>query len=371
MKLEPFLLDHWMEAHRGARFDLAASTGPVWTVRELLELAGEDAREAFLDGALSYCPAAGHDDLRQAVADLHGASPDDIQMLTGAAEALMILFFLAAESGANIVVPAPCFPTFVEVPRGLGLEVRSYRLRPENGFAIDVDEVKRLVDSHTKLLLVNSPHNPSGAVAPVETLRALHDFAAEHEVQFVVDEVYHPIYHGEPGGTAAMLPHATILGDFSKAFSLSGLRTGWILDRNRARLARYFNARSYFSVSNSMPGERLAVLATRHSETIFERAHQVASANLALLDRFFETFSDTFDWVRPAGGFTAFPSLRDGADARPLCEAAAARGVLMSPGDCFDMPSHFRIGFGACAEGYADALELVGEATRRTMTVAG
>ena len=371
MKLEPFLLDHWMEAHRGTRFDLAASTGPVWTVRELLELAGEDAREAFLDGALSYCPAAGHADLRQAVADLHGADPDDVQILTGAAEALVILFFLAAEPGANIVVPVPCFPTFTEVPRGFGLEVRQYRLRPETHFAIDVDEVRRLVNGHTKLILVNSPHNPSGAVAPVGTLRALHDFAAERDVQFVVDEVYHPIYHGEPRLTAATLPHATILGDFSKAFSLSGLRTGWILDRNRARLARYFNARSYFSVSNSMPGERLAVLAARHSEAIFERAHQVAGANLALLEQFFEIFRDTFDWVRPEGGFTAFPSLRDSADTRPLCEAAVARGVIMSPGDCFGMPSHFRIGFGACAEGYADALELVGEATRSTLAVAG
>ena len=371
MKLEPFLLDHWMEAHRGTRYDLAASTGPVWTTRELLDLAGDDTREAFLDGALSYCPAAGHDDLRQAIADLHGAGPDDIQILTGAAEALVILFFLAAEPGANIVVPAPCFPTFVEVPRGLGLEVRSYRLRPENGFAIDVDEVKQLVDGHTKLLLVNSPHNPSGAVVPVETLNALHDFAAERDVQFVVDEVYHPIYHGEPRLTAAALPHATILGDFSKAFSLSGLRTGWILDRNRARLARYLNARSYFSISTSMPGERLGVLAARHSEAIFERARRVAGANLSLLEQFFETFSDTFDWVRPEGGFTAFPSLRDSADARPLCEAAVARGVLMSPGDCFGMPSHFRIGFGACADGYAHALELVGKAVRSTLAVAG
>ena len=371
MKLQPFLLDHWMEAHRGSRYDLAASTGPIWTTRELLDLAGDDARDAFLDGALSYCPAAGHDDLRQAIADLHGAGPDDVQILAGAAEALVILFFQAAEPGANIVMPAPCFPTFTEVPRGFGLEVRQYQLRPETGFAIDVDQVRQLVDGRTKLILVNSPHNPSGAVVPAETMRALHDFAAERDVQFVVDEVYHPIYHGELRDTAAALPHATILGDFSKAFSLSGLRTGWILDRDRARLGRALNARSYFSISNSMPGERLAVLAARHSDAIFARARRVAGANLAILDQFFETFGDTFDWVRPDGGFTAFPSLRDGADARPLCEAAVARGVIMSPGDCFGMPSHVRIGFGACAEGYAEALELVGEAIRTTMAVAG
>ena len=75
--------------------------------------------------------------------------------------------------------------------------------------------------------------------------------------------------------------------------------------------------------------------------------------------------------MRPEGGFAAFPSLRDSADAGPLCEAAVARDVIMSPGDCFGMPSHFRIGLGACAEGYADALELVGEATRSTVAVAG
>ena len=135
MRLAPFALDHWLEAHRVARYDLAASTGPVWTVRELLALADQDQREAFLDGALSYCPNTGHGDLRQAIADLHGAAAEDVQIVTGAAEGLLVLFFLAAEPGANIVVPAPGFPTFVEAPRSLGLEVRSYRLRPENRFA--------------------------------------------------------------------------------------------------------------------------------------------------------------------------------------------------------------------------------------------
>ncbi|MDP6610280.1 MAG: aminotransferase class I/II-fold pyridoxal phosphate-dependent enzyme [Vicinamibacterales bacterium] len=370
MRLAAFELDHWLEAHRGARYDLAASTGPRWTIRELFALAGEAEREAFLDGPVSYCPNAGHDDLRQAIGDLHGVAADDVQIVTGAAEGLLVLFFLAAEPGANIVVPAPCFPTFVEVPRGLGLDVRTYELRPENRFAVDVDEVARLIDGNTKLLLVNTPHNPSGAVVDLATLTALHDLAVDRGVQLVVDEVYHPIYHGEPRASAAELPHCTVLGDFSKAFSLSGLRTGWIVDRDRTRHPSYLDARSYFTVSNAMPGERLAVLAARHAEQILARGREIAAANLASLDRFFEAHPDRFSWVRPEGGFTTFPALAAGGDARPLCEAAAAKGVVLGPGDCFGRPAHLRIGFGACTEGFDDALALTAEAVRESLAVA-
>ena len=180
----------------------------------------------------------------------------------------------------------------------------------------------------TRLVFVNSPHNPTGAVIDPETLRTLHDRCAERGVQFVVDEVFHPMYHD--GGTrpsAATLPHATVLGDFSKALCLSGLRTGWMIEHDRRRRSRYRNARAYFTISNSLPGEVLAEVAARHHERLLARAQAVADANLPLLHRFFEDRADTFAWARPAGGFTGFPSLRDGTVARPFCERAALRGA--------------------------------------------
>ena len=162
MQIKRFLLDHWLDEHGGVPYDLACSTGPAWTMRDVFELMPPEEKESLWDARVTYRPAAGTDGLREAIAAMENVQPDQVQVVTGASEALNILFFMAAEPDADIVVPSPCFPTFTELPDALGIEARTYELRPENDFRIDVDEVKRLVDDRTKLLFVNSPHNPTG-----------------------------------------------------------------------------------------------------------------------------------------------------------------------------------------------------------------
>jgi aspartate/methionine/tyrosine aminotransferase len=219
MKLAPFLLDQWLNqkfsANPPIEFDLGSSTGPVWTLRELLELGGN--LEGLLDTRLFYTPPAGSDELREELACMENVQPKDVLVTTGAAEALLILFHSAAEPGANVVLPNPGFPMNEAVADSLGLEIRRYTLRPEDSFQIDLDEIRKLVDRQTKFVLVNSPHNPTGAVVPESALDALHDFCIDREVQLVADEVYHPIYHGPPVRSAARLSGATVISDFSKA----------------------------------------------------------------------------------------------------------------------------------------------------------
>jgi len=164
MVLKPFLLDVWLDQYEhGIEFNLAASTGPTWTVNEMLALADDETRHRFLNHNLVYSRPAGADGLREAIAEMQGVPVEAVQIVTGASEALVALMWLAAEPGANVVIPLPGFTTFSALPESLGLETRFYRVRRENGFRIDPDEIKRLADSKTKLILVNSPHNPTGA----------------------------------------------------------------------------------------------------------------------------------------------------------------------------------------------------------------
>ena len=363
MKLRPFLLDQWLEQKFSAdppiEFDLGSSTGPVWTLRELLSLGGD--LEELADAKLFYTPPAGSAELREDLARLQGVDPEHVLVTTGAAEALFILFYLAAEPGANVVLPNPGFPTNESVAESLGLEIRRYHLRAEDGFQMDLDEIRKLVDGSTKLVLVNSPHNPTGTVLREAEVAALDDFCAERGVQLVCDEVYHPIYHGPAVATSARLPHVTVLSDFSKALCLSGLRIGWMVERDAGRRKRCLNARSYFTVSGTVLGERLAALAARHSQSIYDRARRVAQANLTLLDALFAEHSGALRWVRPEGGMTAFPWLEGGGDTREFCRQAARHGILLAPGDCFGMPAHFRLGFAASGEQFARAIERLAE----------
>ena len=361
MELPPFLLDRWIEQKHSAdppiEYDLASSTGPVWTLRELLALSGGNELNALLDTNVSYTNATGTLALRTAIADLEGVDADEVQVVTGASEALLILFFLAAEPGANVVLPNPGFPANAALAESFGIAIRYYNLRAGNQFRVDLDEIRKLVDGDTRLLLVNSPHNPTGAVLSDEELQSLHDFCAERKILFVADQVYHPIYHGPETRSAARLPHATVISDFSKALCLSGLRIGWIIDHDPGRRERYHNARNYFTITGNVFGERLAVLALQHSRAIYGRARQVASQNLALLDQLFAQHDGLLQWVRPRGGMIAFPWLADGADTREFCRRLARRGVLMAPGDCFGQPTHFRLGFAASGHRFPLAME--------------
>jgi len=261
MQLKPFLLDMWLDTYEhGIEFNLAASTGPSWTLNEILGLANDEERERFLNHKLVYSRPAGADSLRSAIAEMHGVDVDAVQVVTGASEALLILMWLAAEPGANVILPQPGFTTFSALPESLRLETRFYAVQKENGFRLDVEEIKKLADRNTKLILVNSPHNPTGATISDAELDSLHEFASSRGIQLVSDEVYHPIFHGEPTKSAARLPHATVIHDFSKAFPLSGVRTGWMIEHDPKRRKDYWTARAYFSVTNNTAGEFLAEL---------------------------------------------------------------------------------------------------------------
>jgi aspartate/methionine/tyrosine aminotransferase len=362
MQLKPFLLDMWLDTYEhGIEFNLAASTGPSWTLNEILSLGKDEERERFLNHKVVYSRPAGADGLRSAIAEMHGVDAEAVQVVTGASEALLILMWLAAEPGANVILPQPGFTTFSALPESLRLETRYYTLRKENRFRFDVEEVKKLADRNTKLILINSPHNPTGATISDAELDSLHEFTSSRGIQLVSDEVYHPIFHGQPTKSAARLPHATVIHDFSKAFPLSGVRTGWMIEHDAKRRKEYWTARAYFSITNNSAGEFLAELAMRHRDVVLGRTQKVASENLRQLGRFMSEHQETIDWVAPSGGMTAFPWLVSGEDSRAFCQAAAEQGILLAPGDCFDAPPHFRLGFGAVSDKFPDALGRLGE----------
>jgi aspartate/methionine/tyrosine aminotransferase len=365
MRLKPFLLDEWLDTYEhSAEFNLAASTGPAWTLNELLNLADDEERRRFVNQKVVYSRPAGADSLRAAIAEMHGVDADAVQVVTGASEALLILMWLAAEPGANVMLPQPGFATFSALPESLRMETRFYTIRQENGFIFDLEEIKRLADRNTKLVLVNSPHNPTGATISDTQLDELHEFTSSREIQLVSDEVYHPIFHGEPTKSASRLPHATVIHDFSKAFPLSGVRTGWMIEHDPKRRKDYWNARAYFSITNNTPGEFLAELVMRRRDIVLGRTQRVASDNLRELESFFSAHRETIGWIPPRGGMTAFPWLLSGENSREFCRAAAERGILLAPGDCFDAPPHFRLGFAAMADKFPEALERLGEFVR-------
>lgn len=373
MKLPPFKLDLWLAAHEFAtppiRYNLASSTGPAWTLGEIValdstDLAGSDIRK--LDQLkLTYAPPEGGKLLRERIAARHGVDPECVLVMTGASEALMALICYFAGPGANIVLPMPVYPAVPMLARAWGLGVREYVLDPQRAFSQDAATVLAAIDDSTRAVFVNTPHNPTGSVMPAAEQRKLAQALASRGIPLIVDEVYHPLYFDAPVPSASGIPGTIVLGDFAKALSLPGLRIGWLVERDPERRAAFLDLRSYFSISCSILNEAIGAHALANADAILGRLETVARGNLALLTSFMQKHADVIGFPAPAGGTTCFAYFRDGRDARPFCAALAKEGVLVAPGDCFDMPAYMRVGFGAQREGYAQALEIFGSVLAR------
>ena len=379
MRVPPFLLDQWLATYEFAsppiRYNLASSTGPRWTLGDLLSLGDGDGLKQLGDLRLSYSPPQGSAALRKQVAALFDVDPDWVVITTGASEALSALYCLASEPGASITLPFPSFPAMPVMAHAWGLNVSTYALDRADGFRQSAERVLAAVGESTRLVLVNTPHNPTGSVMPQTELARLAANLEQRLIPLVVDEVYHPLYHGAAAtASAAKLSNTIVVGDLSKALSLPGLRVGWLIDRDARRRERLIDLRGYFTISNSPLTEAIAAHALANREEILGRLRAVAAANLVALTDFMSAHEDVLGWVAPAGGTTVFPWLRDGSDARDLCVALANAGVLFAPGYCFDAPEHFRLGFGTQSEGFAQALNIVSgtlRAPRELSAVAG
>ena len=237
-----------------------------------------------------------------------------------------------------------------------GAEVTGLALTPENGWALDLHRLKRALRTNTRLVAVNFPHNPSGAVPDASTFQALVDLCDARGIRLFCDEVHRGLEldpERRLTQAADLSPTAVSLNVTSKSYGLAGLRVGWLASRDRALLRRLERRKHYTSISNSGPGEFLATLALRHGEAIQARNREIVRRNLPLFDAFFESWPEFFDWERPQGGCICFPRYKgmDGVEAfcRELVERA---GVLLAPASLFrsslaDSPTdRFRVGVG-------------------------
>jgi aspartate/methionine/tyrosine aminotransferase len=337
---------------------LASSTGPAWTLGELLALGGDSARDE-LDGLrLSYAPPEGSKVLRERIAEFYGVDPDWVVVTTGASEALSAILCMLSAPNASITLPFPVFPAIPVMAKAWSVATRNYMLDRRSGFAQTANEILRAVDENTRLVLVNTPHNPTGSVMEEQELRRLAVSLGERQIPLLVDEVYHPLYFGPEVPSAAKIPNTIVISDFSKAFSLAGLRLGWIIDRDPQRRKQLIDLRSYFTISSSPVTETLGAHAMAHVEAILARLRRVAQTNFTLLKSFLDRHRDSIGWVEPRGGTVAFPWWLDERDARPMCQSLARAGVLIAPGDCFAAPEHFRLGIGAQGSGFQEALDI-------------
>jgi aspartate/methionine/tyrosine aminotransferase len=350
LKPTPFRIEEYYAQYEfSARFMLSSSDCESRSVRELLNLEPH-AHEQFQDLWLGYTETWGAPTLRATIAGLYNSlEPSDTLVVAAAEEGIFLTYHALLQPGDHVIVETPCYESAVALALSAGATVSRWQRHFEDGWAHDLEALHKLVQPNTRLIYINSPHNPTGTQMTRATLERIVDIAREVGAYLFSDEVYRELEH-DP---AARLPaacdlyeRAISLGSISKSYGLPGLRLGWLSSRDTSALKACLQLKLYTTICSAAPGEFLVDLALRHRQTLTGRNLEIVHHNLPLLDAFFARHSDLFEWVRPTASPIGFPRVGV-ADVLEFCERVVNQtSVLLLPGAVYDEPQHLRIGFG-------------------------
>jgi aspartate/methionine/tyrosine aminotransferase len=337
-----------------AKHHLTASDAQTLSVAEAL---GEEGMDELARLPLGYTTTWGSDALRAAIAGTYETlEPEDVLVFAGAEEAMFWALLELVGPGDHAIVTVPNYQSMESLPAASGAEVSGLALRAEDGWALDLDALGALLRPNTRLVAVNFPNNPTGALPDPGTWERLVALCDERGIRLFSDEVYRGL---EPAGTAA-LPQAAdrsrtalSLGVMSKAYGLPGLRIGWLACRDRPLLERLERRKHYTSICSAGPSELIATHALRKRETITARNRAIIDANLPRFDAFFAAHAALFEWERPQAGCVCFPRYLGADGVEAFChDLVEQAGVVLLPASIYASalgdvpPDRFRIGVG-------------------------
>jgi aspartate/methionine/tyrosine aminotransferase len=252
----------------------------------------------------------------------------------------------ATEAGDHVLAESPGYELLDTTARFLGLEVRSFQRRFEDGFRLDPGEVERCITPRTRLIIITNLHNPSGVLADNDSLRQVGEIARGAGARVLVDEVYLDMaFERTPASSFHLDPKTFVVtNSLTKAYGLSGLRCGWIL-AEPALAERFWRINDLYAASPVHTAELISVVALDNLEKIAARAKKLLAENRAALDEFFNSCGE-LEVVRPEFGTVAFPRLRRGSVEDLFARLRDNYEATVVPGSFFGAPQYFRIGVG-------------------------
>jgi len=353
MNLPIFKLEEFWKKHEFiAPYLLCASDAEALSLKELLNFADPEMKNIWENLLLGYTETQGLPLLREEIAKLYTSIKSN-QILTtaGAEEGIYCTMRTLLVPGDHVIVVTPCYQSLETLPKSFGAEITVIALNPKNHWNLPLENVRRAFQANTKLLILNYPHNPTGALLAKEVFEGMITLARAHDAYIFCDEMYRYLEVNEQDRLPAMADayeKGISLFGMTKPFGLAGLRIGWLASRDTNYMQKMADYKHYTSICNSATSEVLAVIALRAKKAILEKNRKIMLENLKLLDQFFERHSSSLRWIRPESGSIGLVELLLPVSIDEFAQELVERtGVLIMPGSVFDMPGNFfRIGFG-------------------------
>ena len=351
MKIETFGVEMWMnEWETKCELNLAETCVESLTISELLEITGRNEADlsTLLPLKMTYGEIKGSDRLRAAIAALYDTQSDENVLVThGTIGANMLVHKTLVEHGDRVISIVPTYQQHYSIPKSIGAEIDLLHLREDMGWLPDLDVLRKLSAQGAKLIALTNPNNPTGALIPREMLEEIANIAREADAWVLCDEVYRGTDQRGQGMTTSMADiyeKGISTAGMSKAYSLAGLRLGWITAPN-ALIEEVMIHRDYDTISVGMIDDHFATLALENCERLLERSRGITRGNLEQLATWIAG-EPKLSWIRPGSGTTALVKLGIEMNSYDFCIALLREsGVLFTPGSALGMEGYFRIGY--------------------------
>jgi aspartate/methionine/tyrosine aminotransferase len=363
---QPFEMERMMSKWENVvEYNLSESGVHPVTVRELL--ADLVAVEELLDTELDYPQTNGLVELRENIAALYpGATPDNVLVTVGCAEANFIAMQTLLAAGDEMVVMLPNYMQIWGIGHNYGFQVRAFHLQEEQGWAPNLDELNDVVSENTKLIAVCNPNNPSGYILTADEMDAIVTAADRVGAWLLADEVYSgaerltdtqtPSFWGRYDKVLAM-------NSLSKAYGLPGLRTGWVVGP-AATVDDIWARHEYVTISTTMLANKLSAIALSPEirPRLIQRTRDYIRRGFPVLDSWLESHEGVFELVAPQAAAIAFARYHLDVNSTEFVERLMhEKSVLIVPGDHFGLDHHLRISFGLPRRYLESALDRIHE----------
>ena len=300
------------------------------------------------DTRLTYGHIFGSPQLKQGISGLYeNVAPEQVIPTHGAVGANAMVIETLIESSDNMISVMPTYQQHYSIPEAIGAEVRILQLTADNSYLPDIEELKKLADSNTKLITVNNPNNPTGSWIPKEVMMQIVEIARSVDAYLLCDEVYRGV--SEDGGymysVVDLYEKGISVGSMSKVFSLAGLRMGWIVTTDEEALNLILERRDYNTISCGVLDDMLASIALANKDKIFDRNREILIKNREILDKWVNE-TEGVHYIKPVAGTTALVYYDKDIPSYDLCiRLIREKGLLFTPGAAFEMEGAVRIGY--------------------------
>jgi len=371
MDIKPFLVEEWMNRYEvGAKYNIAETCVDSISLDELFELTGAD-KEEFLKKLcarrMTYGDIEGLPAFREGVCGLYKTiRPEEIITTHGAAGANHHIFYSIVGPEDHVISIMPTYQQLYSIPESFGAEVDVLQLKMENGYLPDLEELKRLVKPNTKMICVNNPNNPSGALMDKKLLEGIVEVAKSVGAYVLCDEVYRHLTQEDiwTESIVDLYDKGISVGSMSKVFSLAGIRQGWIATHDEAVRKACLSHRDYNLISCGLFDEMVAAIALANKDKLLARNRRIVRDNLAILDAWVKS-EPHMRYVKPQAGTTALVYYDFTIPSYEFCERMYHEtGAFVTPGDCFEQPGSFRIGYASEKQELIDGLAAISQFIR-------